>query len=142
MSIPIKRRIKPPAILKAGSVIPNSLKIRVPAIAKLQSTAKQVQAARLAICCLRSAPAPAVIIRKVGIAAIGSTKKKIEVKATNENCRRFDNGSIMKFPVFGVGSNYQIPAVSELVSKLSTAHSSTLGATSAGRNDGRLPGFP
>jgi hypothetical protein len=85
MSIPIKRRISPPAILKAGNVIPNSRKIKAPAIAKLHNIRKQVQAARRAIRRLGSVPALAVMIRNVGTAAIGSTKKKIEVKATKEN---------------------------------------------------------
>jgi hypothetical protein len=61
-------------------VIPNSRKISVPAAAKLHSTAKQVQAARRAMhrrCCWS---ALAVMIKNAGTAAIGSTRKKVDVK--------------------------------------------------------------
>ena len=60
----------------------------VPAMVKLDNTTKQVTAARQAMCRRCSGPACAVMLRKVGTAAIGSTRKKIEVKATKENCRR------------------------------------------------------
>src|ERR1039458_2019184 len=49
MSRPISNRISPPAISKAGSVIPNSLKISCPATAKLVSTMKHVIAPLRAI---------------------------------------------------------------------------------------------
>src|SRR5579862_5695490 len=86
--MPISSKITPPAILKAGSVIPNSLKIRVPAPAKAESTRKQVQAARRAMRRRWSTSAPAVMIKNVGIAAIGSTRKKIEVRDTRKNWSR------------------------------------------------------
>ena len=74
-------------------MIPNSLKIKVPAIAKLHNTTKQVKAARRVIRRLCSAPAAAVMMRKVGTAPIGSTRKNIEVSATNENCRSSVRGT-------------------------------------------------
>src|ERR1700691_1640868 len=48
MSSPIPIRIIPPAILKAGSVMPNILKIRLPASANEHSTIAQVNAERRA----------------------------------------------------------------------------------------------
>ena len=49
MSSPIRIMINPPAMRNAGSVIPNILKISVPAMAKPAKTTKQVQAARFAM---------------------------------------------------------------------------------------------
>src|SRR5437879_5012264 len=92
MSMPINSRITPPAILKAGKVIPKNLKISVPAPAKVHSTTKQVQAARRAMrrrCCW---PAFAVMAKNAGTAAIGSTRKKVDVNATKENSRTGGRG--------------------------------------------------
>jgi hypothetical protein len=85
MSIPMSKRISPPAISKAGSVIPNILKISRPASAKEVSTIKQVSDALAAMRFRRFASDPAVIARNAGIAANGSTRKKIELSASTEN---------------------------------------------------------
>ncbi len=84
MSRPISNRISPPAISKAGSVIPNSLKISCPATAKLVSTMKHVIAPLRAIRLRRTGSALCVIARNDGIAANGSTRKKMELSASNE----------------------------------------------------------
>ena len=84
-------RINPPAILKAGSVIPNNLKIRVPANENTASTAKQVQAARMAMWRRLRRSASGVMARNVGTAAMGSTRTKIEVNAIKANWSSEDN---------------------------------------------------
>ena len=84
MSRPISSRISPPAISKAGSVIPNSRKISCPPTAKLVSTMKQVSAPLRAIRLRRAGSAPSVIAKNDGIAANGSTRKKIELSASTE----------------------------------------------------------
>ena len=53
-------------------------------MAKEVSTMKQVNAPRSAIRFRRRASAPVVMARKVGIAASGSTRKKIELSASTE----------------------------------------------------------
>lgn len=85
ISMATKKRSTPPAILNAGSVIPKTLKIRLPARAKPLNTAKHVQEACLAAARLRSSRSPAVSARKEGTVASGSTMKKIELRATSEN---------------------------------------------------------
>ena len=84
MSSPISSRISPPAISNAGSVIPKSRKINCPPTAKLVSTMKQVSAPLRAIRLRRAASALPVIARNEGIAANGSTRKKIELSASTE----------------------------------------------------------
>lgn len=89
--------MRPPAILKAGSVIPKSLKMRVPASEKRPRTRKQVQAAWRAIRRRFSSLSSAVITRNAGIVASGSTMMKIELRHTNENCRiGFSSASIAR----------------------------------------------
>ena len=85
MSIPIRSRMMPPAILNAGRVMPRISKTKVPAKAKAVSKRKQVQAARLAIrrrCWLVES---AVMARKVGTSANGSTRKKMDERVTRKN---------------------------------------------------------
>lgn len=64
--------------------IPNSRKISCPAIAKLVSTMKHVSAPLRAMRLRRGASAVCVMARKEGIAANGSTRKKIELNASSE----------------------------------------------------------
>ena len=85
MSRPMSMRITPPAILKATSVIPNSLKIRLPANANPRRTMQQVIAAVFAVLLRSAASSPDVITRKVGMAASGSTRKKTDVNASSPN---------------------------------------------------------
>src|SRR6185437_1860654 len=85
MSMPISSRISPPAISNAGSVMPNIRKINCPASAKAVSTIKQVSAALPAILRRRAVSAPSVIAMNEGIAANGSTRKKIELSASRLN---------------------------------------------------------
>jgi hypothetical protein len=66
-------------------VIPNNLKMNDPVSAKRLSTMKQVQEARTAMRRRAAESARLVIARKGGTAAKGSTRKKIEQNATNEN---------------------------------------------------------
>ncbi len=65
--------------------MPNILKISCPARAKLVSTIKQVSAALRAMRFRRTASTLCVIARNEGIAAKGSTRKKIELSASTEN---------------------------------------------------------
>ncbi len=92
MSSPIRPRINPPAILKAASVMPNSLKIKVPAIENVSKTMKHVHAARTAMWRRWMRFESPVMARKVGTAAMGSTRTKIDVKAINENWSRAIKG--------------------------------------------------
>jgi hypothetical protein len=64
--------------------------MRLPAIANTDKTMKHVHEARSAVWRRRPVSEWAVMARKVGTAAIGSTRTKIDVNATNENCRRDD----------------------------------------------------
>ena len=84
MSSPISSRIRPPAISNAGRVIPNIRKMSWPASAKLVSTMKQVSAALRAMRLRRSASRSAVMARNDGMAAKGSTRKKMELSASTE----------------------------------------------------------
>ncbi len=84
MSSPISSRISPPAISNAGSVIPNILKIICPPTAKLVSTMKQVIAPLRAMRLRRTGSALCVIARNDGMAANGSTRKKMELNASSE----------------------------------------------------------
>ncbi len=76
----------PPAISNAGSVIPNILKMMCPATANALNTTSAVIEAFQAILRRRPASAPAVTARNVGNAAKGSTRKKMELSASAENC--------------------------------------------------------
>jgi hypothetical protein len=76
-----------PAILNAGNVIPKTLKTRLPVSANEVSTTKQVNAARRAAWRREGWSSSAVMVRKAGITAKGSTRKKIEVKAISENLK-------------------------------------------------------
>ena len=87
MSRPICIRIIPPAILKAGSVMPNILKIKLPAIANAASTIAQVSADFRAIAFRSGFSVPAVTARNSGITANGSTRKNIDVSASSANSR-------------------------------------------------------
>ena len=73
----------PPAILNAGSVIPKTLKTRLPVSANKDGTRKQVNAARRATWRRESWSPSAVIVRKA--TGKGSTRKKMEVNAISEN---------------------------------------------------------
>src|SRR5271156_4939195 len=77
----------PPAILKAGRVIPNILKIRLPASANAQSTIPQVHAERRAISRRSVCGDSTVIAKNMGITAKGSTRKKTDVNASRANSR-------------------------------------------------------
>jgi hypothetical protein len=77
----------PPAILNAGSVMPNILKIKLPASANEHSTIAQVIAERRATACRSSFGELAVTAKNMGITANGSTKKNTEVSASNANSR-------------------------------------------------------
>src|SRR5208283_2511765 len=84
MSRPMSSRISPPAISNAGNVMPNMRKMNWPAMAKLVSTMKQVIAPLRAIRLRRAASALSVMARKDGMAAKGSTRKKMELSASSE----------------------------------------------------------
>ena len=75
----------PPAILKAGSVMPNSLKIRLPVEAKTAKTRRQVQAACFAICRFRSSLPREPMAINAGSDAIGSTVRNTELSENSEN---------------------------------------------------------
>jgi hypothetical protein len=77
----------PPAILNAGSVMPNILKIKLPASANEHSTIAQVIAERRATAWRSSLGELAVTAKNMGITANGSTKKNTEVSASNANSR-------------------------------------------------------
>ncbi len=80
----MRRRMTPPAISKAGRVMPNMRKISLPASAKVIRTMRQVSAPRRAMRCWRFLSAPSVMARKAGMAAKGSTRKKMELTAKTE----------------------------------------------------------
>src|SRR5580692_3152778 len=65
----------------------------VPASANTDKTIKQVHDARSAMWRRRGRSEWPVMARKVGTAAIGSTRTKIDVNATRENWRRGDTSS-------------------------------------------------
>jgi hypothetical protein len=74
----------PPANSNAGSVMPKTRKIPSPANANVPSTIKVVNAPLRAVRFRRAESEPAVMARKVGSAANGSTRKKIELSASSE----------------------------------------------------------
>ena len=80
----MSNRISPPATSKAGRVMPNILKSSWPPKAKLVRTMKQVMAALRAIRLRRAGSALSVMAKKEGMAAKGSTRKKIELSARTE----------------------------------------------------------
>src|ERR1700722_9975506 len=87
ISRPMRIRIMPPAILKAGKVMPNILKIKLPTRAKEQRTMAHVQAARRAICRRSESGESAVMARNNGITVKGSTRKNTDVRANSANSR-------------------------------------------------------
>src|ERR1700675_3113092 len=87
MSNPIRIRMMPPAILNAGSVIPNILKIQLPARANEHSTIAQVHAARRATCRRSDSDESAVTATNSGITVNGSTRKNTDVNASSANSR-------------------------------------------------------
>src|SRR6202167_5543466 len=87
MSTRIPIRISPAAILKAVSVMPNILKIRLPASANEHSTIAQVNAERRATPRRSDGVESAVTARNKGITANGSTRKNTEVIASKANSR-------------------------------------------------------
>src|SRR5580700_386517 len=87
MSRPMRIRMIPPAILNAGRVMPNILKIKLPTRAKQQRTMAHVQAARRAICRRSEAGESSVMARNNGITPNGSTRKNTEVRANSANSR-------------------------------------------------------
>src|ERR1700722_5512373 len=87
ISRPMRIRIMPPAILKAGKVMPNILKIKLPTRAKEQRTMAHVQAARRAICRRPGSGESAVMARNNGITVKGSTRKNTDVRANSANSR-------------------------------------------------------
>ena len=87
MSRPICSNMIPPAILNAGNVMPNILKIKLPATANVERTIAQVHAERRAIQRRSCGGESEVTARKSGITVKGSTRKKIEVAASNANSR-------------------------------------------------------
>jgi hypothetical protein len=84
ISRPISSRIIPPAISNAGSVMPNKRNRYVPAIAKNDRQTHAVRDALRAVRNRFSCVCPAVTARKVGSAANGSTRKKMELRASSE----------------------------------------------------------
>jgi len=96
MSSPIPIRMMPPAILNAGSVMPNILKIRLPASANEHSTIAQVNAERRATARRSAAVESAVTAKNNGITANGSTRKNTEVIASSANSRTTLIDSVME----------------------------------------------
>src|SRR5579863_4784481 len=96
MSSPIPIRIIPPAILNAGSVMPNILKIRLPASANEHKTIAQVIAERRATARRSDAGEFAVTAKNKGITANGSTRKNTEVTASSANSRTTLIESVMQ----------------------------------------------
>ena len=84
ISSPMRMRMMPPAISNAGKVMPKRRKMRLPASANALNTMKHVSAAFLARRRCSPCPASAVMTRNAGIAANGSTRKKIEVSVTRK----------------------------------------------------------
>src|ERR1700732_4070949 len=97
MSSPMRMRMMPPAILKAGKVMPNILKIKLPTSAKEHSTIAQVQAARRAIWRRSDAGESAVMARNNGMTAKGSTRKNTEVSANSANSRTGVKSMIVRY---------------------------------------------
>src|SRR5271154_4496751 len=87
MSSPIPIRMIPPAILKAGNVMPNILKTKLPATANEHNTIAQVNAERRATPRRSDGVESAVTARNKGITANGSTRKNTEVSASSANSR-------------------------------------------------------
>src|ERR1700723_1411109 len=84
----------------------------VPARANTDKTIKQVHEARSAMWRRRGRSEWAVMARKVGTAAIGSTRTKIDVNATRENWRRGGTSSSYKlWPEVAVGVDDDIGCV-------------------------------
>src|SRR6266481_7951935 len=77
ISMEVSSKSTPPATLKAPSVMPNTLKISVPARAKVLRMKKVATLARLAISRRLRGGSPRVMAMKTGMAPIGSTTKKI-----------------------------------------------------------------
>jgi hypothetical protein len=84
MSSPISSSRTPPASSNAGSVMPKTRKMASPANANPPSTISVVSAPLRAMRFRRAESDPSVIARKVGSAANGSTRKKMELSASSE----------------------------------------------------------
>ena len=108
MSRPINSRIRPPAISKAGSVMPNILKMSWPPTAKPVSTIKHVNAPVRAIRRRRLGSALSVMARNAGMAAKGSTRKKIELSASTE--KRTSGAALNSFKAIPAGLLQIIPS--------------------------------
>src|SRR5271168_194693 len=87
MSSPIPIRIIPPAILKAGSVMPNILKTKLPAKANEHNTIAQVNAERRATPRRSDGVESAGTTRNKGIRAKASTRKNTVLAASKANSR-------------------------------------------------------
>ena len=85
MSSATRNRSTPPAILKAPSVMPKKRKMSVPAAANTVSVMPEVMAARRAVAFFCAGVSFAVIARKIGSTASGSTTKKIAESETRQN---------------------------------------------------------
>ena len=82
MSSAVSISSRPPAILNAASVRPNSLKIRPPPTMKVSRMAAVMTQARRAICCRFCSLSPSVMVINTGTTAMGSTTKKMAENAT------------------------------------------------------------
>jgi hypothetical protein len=88
--------------------MPKNMKIKLPASAKLLNTRKQVHAARRAILRRRGCSESAVMARNDGMAANGSTRKKMELNATNENWSNELKESCMGIKLSAVSNQQRI----------------------------------
>ncbi len=85
MSIAANQRMRPPAVRKAGSVMPNARKMRVPVAAKTASRTVMATHARSAVRRRSAAVSFWVMTRYAGTAATGSTMKRTDVNVTRAN---------------------------------------------------------
>src|SRR5215472_5006929 len=84
MSRATAKRSTPPAILKAGTVMPKKRKMSEPPRPNAVSTRKQVSEARRAMLACASRGCSPTRARKMGTAAKGSTMEKSDPKQTRE----------------------------------------------------------
>ena len=85
MSMATSHRMRPPAIRKAGMVMPNSPKMRLPASANTTRIIAAATQARRAVTRRCAGLCPCVMTRYVGTTAIGSTMKSTDAKVTSAN---------------------------------------------------------
>ena len=95
ISMEVSRSRTPPATLKAPSVTPKTLKIRVPARAKVVRIRKAVIDARFAMSARFWGGSLRVIAMKTGMTPIGSTTKKM---AESESRLKLSHSRIMPPP--------------------------------------------